>query len=83
MLTLKHLEEIFRIQLHPEFITKNGQKELAVIPYEEFEALQALIAGREDLMDLRAAKEEDAFSAFCALSRGEENVRIIKGCGGD
>jgi hypothetical protein len=31
-----------------------------VIPYEEFEALQASIADREDLMDLRAAKEEDA-----------------------
>ena len=51
--------------------------------YEEFEALQGLIADREDLMDLRAVKEEDAFSAFCALSRGEENVRIIEGCGGD
>ena len=31
-----------------------------MIPYEEFEALQALIAHIEDLMDLRAAKEEDA-----------------------
>lgn len=72
------------IQLHPaEFITKNGKKELAVIPYEEFQALQALIADREDLMDSRAAKEEDAFSAFCTLSRGEEKVRIIEGCGGD
>ena len=48
------------IPLHPEFITKNGKKEFAVIPYEEFEALQELIADIEDLMDLRAAKEEDA-----------------------
>jgi hypothetical protein len=40
MLTVKHLEEISMIQLHPEFIIKNGQKELAMIPYEEFEALQ-------------------------------------------
>jgi hypothetical protein len=31
-----------------------------VIPYEEFEALQELIADIEDLMDLRAAKEEEA-----------------------
>ncbi len=54
-----------------------------MIPYEEFEALQALIADREDLMDLRATKEEDTFSAFCTLSRGEENVRILEGCGGD
>ncbi|NQE34846.1 type II toxin-antitoxin system Phd/YefM family antitoxin [Microcoleus asticus] len=31
-----------------------------MIRYEEFEALQALIADIEDLMDLRATKEEDA-----------------------
>ncbi|MFB8793024.1 MAG: type II toxin-antitoxin system Phd/YefM family antitoxin [Microcoleus sp.] len=48
------------IPLHPQFITKNGKKEFAVIPYQEFAALQALIADMEDLMDLRAAKEEDA-----------------------
>jgi hypothetical protein len=47
------------IPLHPQFLTKNGKKEFAVIPYEEFAALQALIADMEDLMDLRAAKEED------------------------
>lgn len=47
------------IPLHPQFIIKNGKKEFAVIPYEEFAALQALIADMEDLMDLRAAKKED------------------------
>ncbi|MEY3867184.1 MAG: type II toxin-antitoxin system prevent-host-death family antitoxin [Microcoleaceae cyanobacterium] len=47
------------ISLHPEFITKNGKKEFAVISYEEFEALQQFIADMEDLMDLRAAKEEE------------------------
>jgi len=46
--------------LHPQFITKNGKKEFAVIPYEEFAALQALIGDMEDLMDLRVAQEEDA-----------------------
>ena len=60
MLTLKQLEEISMIPLHPEFITKNGKKEFAVIPYKEFEALQELIADMEDLMDLRTAKEEYA-----------------------
>ena len=48
------------IPLHPQFITKNGKKEFAVIPYEEFAALQALIADMEDLMNLRAAKKADA-----------------------
>ncbi|MEG4589097.1 type II toxin-antitoxin system prevent-host-death family antitoxin [Microcoleus sp. MOSTC5] len=47
------------IPLHPQFITKNGKKEFAVIPYEEFASLQELIANVEDLMNLRAAKKED------------------------
>ncbi|MEZ2230502.1 type II toxin-antitoxin system prevent-host-death family antitoxin [Microcoleus sp.] len=68
MLTLKRLKEIPMIQLHPEFITKNGKKEFAVIPYEEFEALQELIADLEDLMDLRAAKEEDANQPSVSLA---------------
>jgi PHD/YefM family antitoxin component YafN of YafNO toxin-antitoxin module len=56
------------IQLHPEFITKNGKKEFAVIPYEEFEALQELIADIEDLMDLRTAKEEEANKPSLSLA---------------
>ena len=48
------------IPLHPQFITKNCKKEFAVISYEEFAALQALIVDMEDLMNLRAAKKADA-----------------------
>ena len=43
------------IDLNPEFLTKNGQKEFAVIPYEEFIKLQEFL---EDLQDLRKSKEE-------------------------
>jgi PHD/YefM family antitoxin component YafN of YafNO toxin-antitoxin module len=46
------------IDLHPEFLTKNGQKEFAVIPYDEFIKLQELLEDLEDLRDLREAKEE-------------------------
>jgi PHD/YefM family antitoxin component YafN of YafNO toxin-antitoxin module len=46
------------IDLHPEFLTKNGQKEFAVLPYEEFLKLQELLEDLEDLKDLREAKEE-------------------------
>ena len=46
------------INLHPEFLTKNGQKEFAVIPYEEFVKLQELLQDLEDIQDLRASKEE-------------------------
>ena len=41
------------IQLHPEFLTKDGKKEFAVLPYEEFVALQELLADAADVLDLR------------------------------
>ena len=56
------------ISLHPEFITKNGKKEFAVISYQEFEALQQFIADMEDLIDLRAAKEEEQDQPSVPLS---------------
>ncbi|BAY11502.1 prevent-host-death family protein [Calothrix sp. NIES-2098] len=47
------------IELHPEFISKNGQKEFAVLPYEEFLQIQELLEDLEDLRDLREAKKEE------------------------
>ena len=46
------------IELNPEFLTKNGQKEFAVLPYEEFVKLQELLEDLEDLEDLRQSKEQ-------------------------
>jgi len=77
MLTVKRLEEISMIPLHPEFITKNGKKEFAVIPYEEFEALQELIADIEDLIDLRAAKEEDANQPSMPLAEVKRMLGLL------
>jgi hypothetical protein len=44
-------------ELHPEILIKNGRKEFAVLPYEEFIALQEWLEDLEDLVDLRAAKD--------------------------
>jgi hypothetical protein len=48
-----------RPELHPEILTKNGRKEFAVLPCEEFPALQECLADVGDLLDLRAAKDEE------------------------
>lgn len=48
------------IQLHPEFLKKNGKDEFVVLPYEEYVALQELLEDVKDLLELRAAKEEHA-----------------------
>ncbi|MBD2200293.1 MULTISPECIES: type II toxin-antitoxin system Phd/YefM family antitoxin [Calothrix] len=52
------------IELHPTFISKNGQREFAVLPYEEFLKIQELL---EDLRDLREAKQEEKDSHSVSL----------------
>ncbi|MFM6078198.1 MAG: type II toxin-antitoxin system Phd/YefM family antitoxin [Dolichospermum sp.] len=47
------------IELHPEFLIKNGEKQFAVLPYEEFLKIKELLEDLEDLRDLRDAKEEE------------------------
>ncbi|MBD2492885.1 MULTISPECIES: type II toxin-antitoxin system Phd/YefM family antitoxin [Nostoc] len=56
------------IELHPEFLTKDGQKQFAVLPYEEFLKVQELLEDLEDLKDLREAKEEEKDSVSVSLS---------------
>ena len=50
------------IKLHPEVLKKNGVKEFVILPYDEFVALQQLLADAQDLVDLREAvsAEKDA-----------------------
>jgi len=48
------------LALHPEFLTKEGQKLFAVLPYEEFCRIQEALEDFEDLAALRQAKAEEA-----------------------
>lgn len=47
------------LELHPSFIEREGKKEFAVLPMDEFERLQVFIEGAQDLFLLRQAKAED------------------------
>jgi len=47
------------LKLHPEILTKNGRKQFAVLPYEEFLALQERLADADDLLELRKAKRSE------------------------
>ena len=55
------------IELHPEFLTKDGKKEFAVLPYDEFVALQEVLADAADLIDLREAKAQESSAASIPL----------------
>ena len=47
------------LKLHPEILSKNGRKQFAVLPYEEFLAVQERLAEADDLMELRKAKRAE------------------------
>ena len=64
------------IELHPEFITKNGQKEFAVLPYEEFLKLQEILEDLEDLRDLRLAEEQDKDSPDYSLQEVKKMLEM-------
>ncbi len=56
------------IELHPEFLTKDSQKQFAILPYEEFLKIKELLEDLEDLRDLRDAKKEDRDNISVSLS---------------
>ena len=55
------------IELHPQIINKGERKEFVVLPYEEFVALQELLADAEDLLQLRQAKQEEGDAPTVSL----------------
>jgi hypothetical protein len=63
-----------RPELHPEILTKNGRKEFAILPYEEFVALQEWLADIEDLLDLRHAKEAEHDAPTVSLTEVESRL---------
>jgi hypothetical protein len=67
-------EFMSRPELHPEILTKDGRKEFAVLPYEEFVALQEWLTDIEDLLDLRAAKDEEHDAPTISLAEIESRL---------
>ncbi len=46
------------VTLHPKILEQNGEKQFAVIPYDEFLKIQEELGDYDDLRELRQAKEE-------------------------
>ncbi len=64
------------IELYPEFLTKGGEKQFAILSYQEFVALQEWLEDAEDLLDLRAAQKEEADAPTISLSKLEKEFGI-------
>lgn len=46
------------IELHPEFLTRNGRKEFAVLRYEEFVELEEWLQDASDLLEIQFEREQ-------------------------
>jgi hypothetical protein len=57
------------LRLHPEILVKNGKKQFAVLPYEEFLAVQERLADAEDLLELRRAKRAEGRKTSIPLAK--------------
>ena len=64
------------LKLHPKILEKDGKKEFAVLPYEEFERLSDELADYEDLKDLRTAKSEERHAPGTPLAEVREELGI-------
>ena len=47
------------IDLHPNYIEKNGKKEFVVLSVDEYKKIQETLEVYEDLIDLRKVKEKE------------------------
>jgi PHD/YefM family antitoxin component YafN of YafNO toxin-antitoxin module len=64
------------MELHPEFLVKNGKREFAILPYEEFELLQEMLEDARDLLELREAKAEEADAPTMSLEEVKKRLGL-------
>ncbi len=70
------MKEKNAIALHPEFLKKKGKIEFVVLPYEEFLAIQELIEDAEDVLDLRAAQQEEGGGPAVPLTEVKRDLDL-------
>ncbi len=62
------------IELHPQVIEKDGKKEFAVLPYDEFVRVQEELEDYEDLRQLREAQEHDKEAPAITLAELKKDL---------
>lgn len=64
------------IELHPEFLEKNGKKEFVVLTYEEYSKLKEVLEDFEDLIELRKIKSEEYSKVSVSLKDVKKELNI-------
>ena len=64
------------VTLHPKILEKDGKKEFAVLPYEEFLKIQEELEDFEAFKALRDAKVKEANSETISLAEAKQEYGI-------
>ena len=64
------------MKLHLTILSKNGKKQFAILPYEEFVTLQHRLANLEDLTALRKAKCSEGRKLTIPLQDAKKSLDI-------
>ncbi len=64
------------MKLHPEILVRDGKKQFAVLPYEEFVALQERLADANDLLDLRKATKAERKKPVTSLAEAKRKLGL-------
>jgi hypothetical protein len=64
------------LSLHPEILVKDGKKQFAVLPYEEFLSLKERLEDMEDLLQLRKAKKAEGRKRSIPLARAKRELGL-------
>ena len=64
------------MRLHPEILVKDGKKQFAVLPYEEFMALKEQLEDMEDLLQLRQAKKAEGRKPTVSPARAKRELGL-------
>ena len=63
------------VTLHAQIIRKNGNREYAILPYQEFLKVQEELENYEDLRCLREAKEAEKNAPTIGIAELKKKIR--------
>lgn len=63
------------VTLHAQIIKKNGKKDYAVLPYDEFLKVQEELEDYDDLRSLREAKETEKDASTIGMDELKKKIR--------
>lgn len=64
------------IELHPNYLEKDGKREFVVLSTEEYENLHAYLEDLEDLLDLRKAIEAEGDAPALTLEEAKKELKL-------